>query len=175
MQRRRATATESSSCSEHEQGTEGLPQRSEQDEEEEEDEDEEQETQESAPRNDFEAGEEMDSASEDDSEEMGEGGFPGDLFKKRNKSSPKSPISTASTNSRARGSWEQLQRFDNTGNHDKTMKKVANCFVGQMCLAGSCYLESTPDYQTLAGWKRNKVAFWLHAYLHDLFTLILFV
>ena len=61
---------------------------------------------------------------QDDFEEGVDGGCPAMVSKKSKRKVPKSPMSTVSTNSRKRGAWELLQRFDFTGSRRKAMKKV---------------------------------------------------
>ena len=159
--KRKATATKSSSRKVHEPGTEGLPETSDSDSEqaeEEDDEDQEEETLESLLQEDEESDEQLDMESDDYFEEGADGGFPGKVSKKSKKKVHKSPLSTVSTNSRKRGDWESLQRFDFIGSRRKAMKKVQKCFEEQMCLSGSSReLKTSENYKTCGGWKRNKL------------------
>ena len=142
--KRKATATKSSSRKVHGPGTGGLPQKSDSDsEEEEEDNDKEEAMQESLLHEDGVLEEESDRESEDDFDEGGDGGFPGNVFKKSKKKVPKSPMSTVPTNSCKRGDWELVQRFVYTSSRKKAMKKVEQCFAAQMCLAGARDMETS--------------------------------
>ena len=108
VEKRKATATKSSSRKVHEPGTGGLPETSDSDSEEEEeddDEDKEGETQESLLQDDEESDEESDMESDDDFEEGANGGFPAKVSKKSKRKVHKSPLSTVFFAKGAIGYW----------------------------------------------------------------------
>ena len=160
VEKRKATATKSSSRKVHEPGTGGLPESSDSDSEEEEEEDEDDDDSEdtSADRSDQENSEADSILESNDEFEGAVGEFPANVTKKSKKKWPKSLQSTVSTSSRKRTDWELVDRFDFTSKKKQAMRKVRRIFEAQMYLSGcSTELKTSKDYKTCGGWKRNKV------------------
>ena len=136
VEKRKATATKSSSRKVHEPGTGGLPESSDSDSEEEEEDNDDSEDS-SADLSDEEKSEaELILESNDEFEEGAVGGFPANVTKKSKKMWPKSPQSTVSTSSRKRTDWELVDRFDFTSKKKQAMRKVRRIFEAQMFLSG---------------------------------------
>ena len=157
VEKRKATATKSSSRKVYEPGTGGLPESSDSDSEEQEEDDDDSENS-SVEDSDEEKSDAASILESNDEFEGAVGGFPANVTKKSKKMWPKSPQSTVSTSSRKRTDWELVDRFDFTSKKKQAMRKVRRIFEAQMYLSGcSTELNTSKDYKTCGGWKRNKV------------------